>query len=264
MGGGDLNFKKSWHPSTFANLKKVWEAEQTNVKEQQKLAELRKEKEAEREIEDMRRLQQAAGLISKQSDRVEWMYSGANANSTSMTEEFLLGRRRFGQEGTKDFSSSETTDVAKSLGAIDQRRSGPLSASQRANTSSEMEAKIREDPLFAIKRREQEIVQDIVKNPFRRALWSQRLNTSTRSVAERPAETPLRPSTRALPRSDERSSERVRGEGQSPRSYSSTLNRDRCEDAEGKRYERHSPYNRRSSRSRSPDRSDSSRHRYRR
>ncbi|KAJ1962827.1 RNA-splicing factor, partial [Dispira parvispora] len=53
MGGGDLNMKKSWHPMTYRNQEKLWKAEQKAAEEQKKLEQLRKEKEEERELQDL-------------------------------------------------------------------------------------------------------------------------------------------------------------------------------------------------------------------
>lgn len=48
--------KKSWHPLTRNNLEKVWKAEQSAEKEKAKLEQLRKEKQQERELEELQKL----------------------------------------------------------------------------------------------------------------------------------------------------------------------------------------------------------------
>ena len=50
------NLKKSWHPLTKYNLEKVWKAEQSADKEKAKLDQLRKEKQQERELEELQKL----------------------------------------------------------------------------------------------------------------------------------------------------------------------------------------------------------------
>lgn len=52
MGGGNLNLKKSWHPSTLKNQERVWKAEQQDESEKRKVEELQKELQAQREKEE--------------------------------------------------------------------------------------------------------------------------------------------------------------------------------------------------------------------
>lgn len=52
MGGGNLNLKKSWHPSTLRNQEKVWKAQQQDESEKKKVEVLRKELQAQREKEE--------------------------------------------------------------------------------------------------------------------------------------------------------------------------------------------------------------------
>jgi hypothetical protein len=65
MGGGDLNLKKSWHPNTLKNQEIVWKKEQKLAEEKKKLAQLRKELEAERDREFLMGIQRKKYLISK-------------------------------------------------------------------------------------------------------------------------------------------------------------------------------------------------------
>lgn len=55
--------KKSWHPSTFSNLEKVWKAEQKNESEQKKIAQLQQELKEERAREEMQRAAVEAGAV---------------------------------------------------------------------------------------------------------------------------------------------------------------------------------------------------------
>lgn len=52
MGGGNLNLKKSWHPSTLRNQERVWKAQQQDESEKKKVEVLRKELQAQREKEE--------------------------------------------------------------------------------------------------------------------------------------------------------------------------------------------------------------------
>jgi len=91
-----LNLKKSWHTGLASNQAKVWEAEQKALKERKLVDQLRREREEERQIEEIAKLAEANGG-TKRTNRVDWMYTGAAAGSTGTTEEqeaFLLGKRR--------------------------------------------------------------------------------------------------------------------------------------------------------------------------
>jgi len=62
---GGLAFlnKKNWHTARIQNIEKVWLAEQKAKQEEQRMKELQKKLEEERAIEELRRVQAAAGLI---------------------------------------------------------------------------------------------------------------------------------------------------------------------------------------------------------
>ena len=55
------NLKKSWHPSTFHNLEKVWKLEQRHETEQKKIEQLQQELHEERSREEMHRVAVDAG-----------------------------------------------------------------------------------------------------------------------------------------------------------------------------------------------------------
>lgn len=55
--------KKSWHPSTFANLEKVWKAEQKDESEKKKIEQLQQELKEERAREEMQRAATEAGAV---------------------------------------------------------------------------------------------------------------------------------------------------------------------------------------------------------
>ena len=61
MGGGDLNMKKSWHPSTFKNQERVWRAEMRDIAEKTRIDELRKEIASERSKEEMKKMAENSG-----------------------------------------------------------------------------------------------------------------------------------------------------------------------------------------------------------
>jgi hypothetical protein len=146
MGAGDLNAKKSWHPGNLANQAKVWEREQDAIVERRKADQLRKEKEEERALEEMRKSQ---GLVSK---RLDWMYQTPSSESgfEKDKEEYLLGKKI---ELPKEF----VTDVVIA----------PSVYGSRANTGMDLQSKVREDPMLMIKQREQEALKRILSDPSR-------------------------------------------------------------------------------------------------
>ena len=91
MGGGDLNQKKSWHPSTMKNMERVWKAEQQDSQEKKRIAELKQELSLERDREDLKALGMEHGTIEKKDDKkLDWMYK--KPNETVNRDEYLLGR----------------------------------------------------------------------------------------------------------------------------------------------------------------------------
>lgn len=136
---------------------------------------MRKEKEAEREAEDLTKLQERAGLLTynilllfncrKRPERVDWIYAGSSVSSNSLAEEFLLGKRRF-NDSRKD--NLETESMAK---IITGKPKSQTTADNPTLTPREMEMKLREDPLFTIKKKEKEVVDEILRNPLRKAQY---------------------------------------------------------------------------------------------
>lgn len=83
--------KKSWHPHTLKNQKRVYEAEQANAAEKRKLQELQREIQHERNFEELKRIGQNSGVLATDdSKRLEWMYKGGE--SSLNREEYLMGR----------------------------------------------------------------------------------------------------------------------------------------------------------------------------
>jgi DNA-binding helix-hairpin-helix protein with protein kinase domain len=109
MGGGDLNLKKSWHPGTLKNQEKVWKLKQKLIDEKNKLEQLKKELQEEKDREELERLR--TGKRKKEQDRLEWMYSqGISATSETIAQEkedFLLGKKRIDSAGQETKLSHE-------------------------------------------------------------------------------------------------------------------------------------------------------------
>ncbi|KAL9609176.1 MAG: hypothetical protein Q9167_006035 [Letrouitia subvulpina] len=158
--GGDLNLKKSWHPVLMSNQRRVWEEEKKALDERKRTEQMMKERQEERQIQELQDMQEAAGG-KKRLNRVDWMYSGPVAGQASTSEEmegYLLGKRR-------------VDGLLKGTENRKLERSAPedsFMALQKANTARDMASKVREDPLLAIKKQEQAAYEALIRDPGRR------------------------------------------------------------------------------------------------
>lgn len=160
--GGDLNLKKSWHPVLMSNQKRVWEEEQKALEERKKIEQIRRERDEERQIQELQDLQEAAGG-KKRQNKVDWMYNGPSSGQVGTTEEmegYLLGKRRIdGLLKGKENEKLEKAATEESFMAL-----------QNANTLRDTASKIREDPMLAIKRQEQAAYEAMMSDPVKRKL----------------------------------------------------------------------------------------------
>ncbi|XP_077427131.1 pre-mRNA-splicing factor CWC25 homolog [Vanacampus margaritifer] len=159
MGGGDLNLKKSWHPQTMKNIERVWKAEQKHESERKKIEELQKELKEERAREEITRYAEESGAIKKKDDRLDWMYQGAS-NQVSR-DEYLMGRP-IDKQITDQYEEPESGPSAET-GLLPGSIFSPITAT----SSLDMAAKIREDPLFVIRKREEEKKREVLTNPVK-------------------------------------------------------------------------------------------------
>ncbi|XP_048470614.1 pre-mRNA-splicing factor CWC25 homolog isoform X2 [Rhincodon typus] len=159
MGGGDLNLKKSWHPQTLKNVERVWKAEQKHEAEKKKIEELQKELREERAREEMQRYAEDSGAVKKKSDRLDWMYQGPS--SMVNKEEYLLGRPidKYATDKMVDEESGPSSETGLLPGSI--------FTATGANSALDMASKIREDPLFMIRKREEEKKREVLSNPMK-------------------------------------------------------------------------------------------------
>ncbi|KAG5514018.1 hypothetical protein PMAC_000640 [Pneumocystis sp. 'macacae'] len=157
MGGGDLNMKKSWHPLLIRNQEKVWMEEKKALEERKRIEQIKKEIEEERQLQELQKLQEASGG-KKRVERLDWMYAAPHLSSdlrtTEEMEAYLLGRKRIDDILKEDTSKLENGKQ-------------PFIASQNANTVRDIQNKVREDPLFAIKKQEQAQYEAIRNNPIK-------------------------------------------------------------------------------------------------
>ncbi|XP_061628210.1 pre-mRNA-splicing factor CWC25 homolog isoform X1 [Phyllopteryx taeniolatus] len=159
MGGGDLNLKKSWHPQTMKNIERVWKAEQKHESERKKIEELQKELKEERAREEMTRYAEESGAIKKKDDRLDWMYQGPSSQVSR--DEYLMGRP-IDKQITDQYEEPESGPSAET-GLLP----GSIFSPVTATSSLDMAAKIREDPLFEIRKREEEKKREVLTNPVK-------------------------------------------------------------------------------------------------
>ncbi|XP_062513337.1 pre-mRNA-splicing factor CWC25 homolog [Corticium candelabrum] len=153
MGGGDLNMKKGHHPATMKNLEKKWLAEQKRDSEKKQIEQLQRELEEERAREDVKRQAVEAGL-KKKSDRVDWMYQHMAVDR----EQYLLGK-------AIDKRVDPTYNAEQEKQALEGP--GALFAGDAVNVSNDVATKIREDPLFHIRKKEDEHKKALLNNPIK-------------------------------------------------------------------------------------------------
>ncbi|KAJ5112444.1 hypothetical protein N7532_000489 [Penicillium argentinense] len=165
MGGGDLNLKKSWHPSLKRNQERVWQEEQRALEERKRIEQVRREREEERQIEELQRLQEASGK-PKQQNRVDWMYQAPNSESGGHVSEemegYLLGKRRIdGILLKKDNDAQKLEKGADFVGHAAVTAGPPVGSSRDTMT------KVMADPLLMIKKKEQEAREAAIKAAIR-------------------------------------------------------------------------------------------------
>ncbi|KAK3363263.1 pre-mRNA-splicing factor CWC25 [Lasiosphaeria hispida] len=160
MGSGDLNMKKSWHPQRSGNVAATQKAEAEAISERKKLQLRLQEIEEERKKEEIQKTLEAAGGKRK-IDRVEWMYAGptdGQVGDSAESEAYLLGKRRI----DKLLQDNEIKKLAK------QPSQDELAVVSTANNTRDIATKIREDPLLAIKRQEQQAYEAMMNDPIKR------------------------------------------------------------------------------------------------
>lgn len=160
MGGGDLNLKKSFHPTLRRNQAAVYDEEQKALAERKRTQQRINEIKEERAKEELQRQLEAAGG-KKRVDRVDWMYQGptdGQAGTSEETEAYLLGKRRIDNL----IKGTEHKQLEKAAGQES------FMALQNANSARDTASKIRDDPLLAIKRQEQAAYEAMMNDPIKR------------------------------------------------------------------------------------------------
>ena len=146
----------------MSNQRRVWEEEKKALDERKRTEQMMKERQEERQIQELQDMQEAAGG-KKRLNRVDWMYSGPSSGQVGTTEEmegYLLGKRRIDGllKGTENKKLEKASDQDSFM------------ALQNANTLRDTASKIREDPMLAIKKQEQAAYEALMNDPVRRRL----------------------------------------------------------------------------------------------
>ncbi|XP_039306963.1 pre-mRNA-splicing factor CWC25 homolog isoform X2 [Solenopsis invicta] len=148
------------------NMEKVRKAEQQNDQENKRIAELKKEIEIEKDLEDIKKYAVEQGVIEKKDDKkLDWMYKGPKQMINR--EEYLLGRpvdKAFEQmqQAEKDV---ELNRMPKNH--VEYECIPPSLRFFSGNEQVDLARKIQEDPLYAIKKKEIETRNQLLKNPVK-------------------------------------------------------------------------------------------------
>lgn len=154
--------KKSWHPQRSGNIAATQKAETEALAERKKLQQRLQEIEEERRKEEIQKALEAAGGKAR-PQRVEWMYSGPNdgqGGDAIESEAYLLGKRRIDK-------LLQDNDIKKLQKQPSQEVLAAAPAAVVTN-ARDMATKIREDPLLAIKRQEQQAYEAMMNDPIKR------------------------------------------------------------------------------------------------
>ena len=139
------------------NQSRVYDQEKKALEERKKLAQLQKERAEERQIQELQKLQAAQGG-KKVQEKVDWLYAAPSTGSGPSGEEleqYLLGRKTvdklFKEQDEKKLAQMQ----AQQAQAGKSGTAGFQALGQTANNARDLAAKVREDPLLAIKQQEQ-------------------------------------------------------------------------------------------------------------
>ncbi|KAI4500034.1 hypothetical protein M0802_004904 [Mischocyttarus mexicanus] len=184
MGGGDLNLKKSWHPSTMKNMEKVWKAEQEKNQEKKRIAELKREIAMERDREDMTKYAMEQGVIEKKDDKkLDWMYKGPNDMVTR--EDYLLGRP-IDKSFEKVAQTQKDADLNRApKNHVEYECIPPSLRFFSGNEQVDLARKMQEDPLYAIKKKETETRSQLLKNPVKLKKLKELLEQQTKKKSKK-------------------------------------------------------------------------------
>eukprot|EP00635_Sarcinochrysidales_sp_CCMP3193_P009599 CAMPEP_0118905174 /NCGR_PEP_ID=MMETSP1166-20130328/9314_1 /TAXON_ID=1104430 /ORGANISM="Chrysoreinhardia sp, Strain CCMP3193" /LENGTH=397 /DNA_ID=CAMNT_0006844443 /DNA_START=183 /DNA_END=1376 /DNA_ORIENTATION=- len=163
--------KKPWHVARVDNVEKVWLAEQKKDEEDKRVAELKKQIDEEREIDDLRRLQRDQGLVTDPKQKVEWLYEGPGS---ARVEEYKLGK------------AYVATTAATELQKLEDKEAVGSTWLDKSSAANETFARVNEDPLYKM-RHSEKVDRDnkVVKNPLVMKRIKQQLKDELREYEQR-------------------------------------------------------------------------------
>ncbi len=178
MPGLSFLSKKSWHTGKFVNQEKVYVAEQKAAEEQKKVLELQKQIAEERELDELRRIQQLGGHKGRGTDgTLDWMYmgpAGAGNQVDENAEEYLLGKVFKPKE-------EEKSDLHK---LKSENQSGALYLN-KISSSNDAFTRLHEDPLLSIRLSEKQAREKIINNPLKLEKIKNQLMMQLQSKSEK-------------------------------------------------------------------------------
>ena len=141
--------------TNFANQEAVWKAEQAKAEEDRKLEAWKKDREEERQIMELKQLQQESGqgASTARPERVDFLYE----QQTTKKEEFLLGKPVEIQPEDSDVKKVEALPGANFL----------IGQNNLSSAANEEFNKMNNDPLMQMRAEEQKALQRILANPLK-------------------------------------------------------------------------------------------------
>eukprot|EP00850_Spirogloea_muscicola_P020552 SM000219S06697 [mRNA] locus=s219:192055:194230:- [translate_table: standard] len=157
--------KKGWHTGSLHNVERVWKAEQKRDAEQKKLEELQKQIVEERQAQELRTLQEQAGIVPRQ-ERLEFLYdSGLGVGKgSSAAEEHLLGKPLADdRQGDADAAAAAAPWAVAKAGGDGPGAPPP----EKKPSANDAWRKLHSDPLLLIRQQEQAALAHIRSNPIK-------------------------------------------------------------------------------------------------
>jgi hypothetical protein len=136
-------------------------AEQKEREEKKKIIELQRRLEEERQQEELERLHEEHNPDApKKKRRLEWMYQGPAEQEAEKREAYLLGER------LREAPEAPALNDKNQLAAGSSSLSNPQGRSSEPINYSDLKSKIRNDPLFAMKKLEMQGIKKVLDNPM--------------------------------------------------------------------------------------------------
>ncbi|KZC08581.1 Pre-mRNA-splicing factor CWC25 like protein [Dufourea novaeangliae] len=148
------------------NMEKVWKAEQQQSQEKKRIAELKREIEMEKDREDIKKYAMEQGVIEGKDDKkLDWMYKGPN--QLINREDYLLGKPI--DKSFEQIAQTEKDNVINQAprNHVEHECIPPSLRFFSGNEQVDLARKMQEDPLYAIKKKEMETRNQLLKNPVK-------------------------------------------------------------------------------------------------